>query len=96
MYSIYSENYNISKSKKPIKICIPVNLKKYFPSKTISNFFSYITISGEMKEKKLNSFEKMLEFVKQEFEVQLTEEEIIKTMSANVKLGNSPFIKIIS
>ena len=45
MYSIYNENYLKYKGKKPIKICIPVNLKKYFPSKTISNFFSYITIS---------------------------------------------------
>ena len=95
MYSIYNENYNISKSKKPIKICIPVNLKKYFSSKTISNFFSYITISGEMKNKELDSFDKMLAFVKQEFEVQLTEKEIMKTMSANVKLGNHPFIKSI-
>ena len=56
IYSIYNENYIKNNGKKPIKICIPVNLKKYFPSKTISNFFSYITISGEMKEKKLNSF----------------------------------------
>ena len=95
MYSIYKENYSISKSRKPIKICIPVNLKKYFPSKTISNFFSYITVSGEIEKKDLNSFDKMLAFVKQEFEKQLTEEEIIKTMSTNVKLGNSPFIKVI-
>lgn len=95
MYSIYNENYCISKSNKPIKICIPVNLKKYFPSKTISNFFSYITIEGVVKNKNLDSFDKMLGFVKQEFEVELTEEEILKTMSANVKIGNSPFIKVI-
>ena len=48
-----------------------------------------------LQKKELYSFEKMLEFIKQEFEKQLTKEEIIKTMSANVKLGNSPFIKII-
>ena len=95
MYSIYNGNYNISKSKKPIKICIPVNLKKYFPSKTISNFFSYITIVGEMEKNKLDTFKKMLEFIKREFEINLVEEEIIKTMSNNVKLGNHPFIKII-
>ena len=95
MYSIYNENYIRSKSNKPIKICIPVNLKKYFSSKTISNFFSYITISGEMEKKELYVFDKMLDFVKQEFAIQLTEEEIIKTMSANVKLGNHPFIKVI-
>ena len=92
IYTIYNENYLKNKGKKPIKICIPVNLKKYFPSKTMSNFFSYITIQSNIKE---NKFEEMLELVKKEFEEQLTEKEIIKTMSNNVKLGNNFFIKII-
>lgn len=91
IYSIYKENYK--NSYKPIKVCIPVNLKKYFPSKTMSNFFSYITVEAEMKE--INEFDTILHFVKEEFDKKLTEEEILKTMSANVKLGNNPFIKII-
>jgi NRPS condensation-like uncharacterized protein len=95
MYSIYNENYIKNKGKKPIKICIPVNLKKYFPSKTISNFFSYITLLGKVNEEKMDTFEKMIEFVKKEFKELLTEKEIMKTMSANVKLGNNIFIKSI-
>ena len=95
IYSIYEENYKKSKSKKPIKVCIPVNLKKYFPSKTISNFFSYITLQAWMEKDNLNSFEKILDFVKRDFKKRLTEEEIIKTMSSNVKLGNNPFIRIV-
>ena len=117
-------------SKKPIKVCIPVNLKKYFPSKTMSNFFSYITLEANMKElvskaksnqekrkqeitepkasngEKENDIElqnavaeqfftTILEFVKNDFKQKLTEEEIIKTMSANVKLGTNLFIKAI-
>ena len=95
MYTIYTENYVKNKGKKPIKICIPVNLKKYFPSKTMSNFFSYITLVANIKQDKLETFENMIEFVKKEFKNKLTEEEIIKTMSANVKLGNNFFIKTI-
>ena len=95
MYSVYNENYIKNKGKKPIKICIPVNLKKYFASKTISNFFSYITLVGKVNEEKMDTFEKMLEFVKKEFKNLLSEEEIIKTMSANVKLGTNFFIKSI-
>ena len=95
MYSIYNSNYKKYKGKEPIKICIPVNLKKYFPSKTMSNFFSYITLNANINENELETFEKMLEFVKREFETQLKEEEIIKTMSKNVKLGNNIFIKTI-
>ena len=93
MYSIYTENYIKHNGKNPIKICIPVNLKKYFPSKTISNFFSYITVVAEMKKQNLDTFEKMIEFVKEEFKMMLTEEEITKTMSANVKIGNHFLIK---
>lgn len=95
IYSIYKENYKRYKGKKPIKVCIPVNLKKYFPSKTISNFFSYITVEAEINKDKLNTFEKILHFVKEEFKKKLEEEEIVKTMSANVKLGINPFIKAI-
>ncbi|MBR3255060.1 MAG: hypothetical protein IKF97_02375 [Clostridia bacterium] len=96
IYSIYQENYLKNNGQKPIKLCIPVNLKKYFPnSKTISNFFSYITLEAEMKKDNLNTFDKILQFVKDDFKKRLTEEEIIKTMSANVRLGNNPFIKIV-
>ena len=95
IYSIYKENYVRNNGKKPIKMYIPVNLKKYFPSKTISNFFSYITLSAQMNAVKLDSFEEVLGFVKKEFEQQLTEKEIVKIMSNNVKLGINIFIKTI-
>ena len=93
LYSIYYENYLKNNGKKPIKMYIPVNLKKYFSSKTISNFFSYITLQA--KDTEIFTFEKTIELVKKTFEEQLTEKEIIKTMSNNVKLGNHPFIKMI-
>ena len=81
------------KNKKPIKVCIPVNLKKYFKSKTISNFFSFISIDAEMET--CDSFEKITKFVKNEFERKLTEEEILKTMSGTVRIGNNIFISFI-
>ena len=95
MYSIYQENYVKARGKRPIKICIPVNLKKYFPSKTMSNFFSYITVEAQMKKDKIDTFEKMLDFVKKDFTKRLTEEELMKTMSTNVKIGNNPLIRPI-
>ena len=115
IYSIYEANYKKANSKKPIKVCIPVNLKKYFPSKTMSNFFSYITLEANIKrlmeksksnnlrndeekienEKENYLFDTIVEFVKNDFKAKLTEEEIIKTMSKNVKLGTNLFIKFI-
>ncbi len=95
--SIYNANvlkYNgLIKNKKPIKVCIPVNLKKYYKSKTMSNFFSYISVDAEMKT--CISFKDITDFVRQEFEKKLSEEEISKTMSDNVKIGNNLFISSI-
>ncbi len=93
--SIYSTNYNKYHGKKPIRVCIPVDLRKYFKSETASNFFSYITIQADMENRALQNFDGILKFVKQKFEQLLTKEEISKTMSANVKLGNNAFIKSI-
>ncbi|MFR5190510.1 MAG: hypothetical protein ACLTEH_04625 [Clostridia bacterium] len=95
IYAIYQENYLPNHGKKPIKVCIPVNLKKYFSSLTLSNFFSYITLEAKMEREHLDSFDKVLQFVKQDFQKRLTEEEILKTMSGNVKLGNNLAIRAI-
>ena len=78
IYSIYEANYKKYKGTKPIKICIPVDLRKYFNSKTISNFFSYITVEKKMD--KNDSFENILKFVKEDFIKKFTEEEIIKNI----------------
>lgn len=89
MYAIYQENY---KGTKPLKVCIPVNLKKYYPSKTISNFFSFVMLESERQK---DNFDKIIDLVKKEFKEKLSEEEILKTMSDTVKLGNNIFIKLI-
>ena len=94
IYSIYFANYKKNNGKKPIKLCIPVNLKKYFQSKTISNFFSYITLEIFLNNIDA-TFENILELVKNDFNRKLTEEEIIKTMSANVKLGNNLAVRTV-
>ena len=95
IYSIYKANYTRSRGKRPIKVCIPVNLKKYFPSNTVSNFFSYITVEINKKDTNFEKFSSILEFVKKDFTNKLQPEEIQKTMSGNVKLGTNPFIKVI-
>ena len=95
--SIYNANVlkykSFFKNNKPIKVCIPVNLKKYYKSKTMSNFFSYISVDAEIDT--CVSFEKITEFVRCEFENKLKEEEILKTMSDNVKVGKNIIISSI-
>ena len=97
IWSIYNANVlkyeKLFKNKKPIKVCIPVNLKKYYKSNTMSNFFSFISVDAEMNT--CISFEDIIEFVKNEFEKKLTETELSKTMSDTVKIGKNIFISSI-
>lgn len=93
--SIYKANYVKNKGKKPIKVCIPVDLKKYFKSETINNFFSYITIEANVAKDGSTNFEDILKMVKSEFKKRLTETEIKKTMSANVRIGKNILIGVI-
>lgn len=95
IYAIYAENFKKYNGKKPIKVCIPVNLKKYFISETVSNFFSYITVIADITNDKLNDFDTILDVVKSEFKSKLNEEEITKTMSANVRLGTNIATRLV-
>lgn len=92
-YCIYTKNYTIRKNRKLIKICVPVDLKQYFESKTTSNFFSYITIEINISDN--ITFEDILKQVLKEFQNKLKQVEIEKIMHSNIKLGNSIFIKLI-
>ena len=93
IYSIYQEQLKGNKKNRPIKISVPVNFKKYFPSKTISNFFSYIDVNVYADKEK--SFDNILKAVIEQFKLKLQEEELLKTIATNVKLGTNPFLRIV-
>lgn len=94
-YCIYTENYQSTNSKRPIKVCIPVDLKKYYPSNTITNFFSYMSVDIKVNEKEKYSFLDILNLVKLEFKKKLEPSEIEKTLGANIKIGTNFFIRIV-
>lgn len=94
-YSIYEGNYKKNNGKNPVNICIPINLKKYFPSETKSNFVSYMMISLNLKNSQNYSFENILDMVKTEFEKKLKFERIEETMSSNGKLINNFWVRNI-
>lgn len=94
-YSIYTSNSKPNDLKNPIKICVPVNLKKYCDSDTISNFFSYILINLKFNNKKEYSFYDILKDVKKQFENKLQLEKIIKTISIDAASTNKFYIRMI-
>lgn len=96
--AIYYGNIKIKNKKeefKPVKVCIPVNLKKYFKSQTLSNFFSYITIIAENKKVDFTNLDEIIKLVNSDFTRMLEKSEIERTMSNNIRLGNNIFVKPI-
>ena len=94
-YSIYETNYNINDGKRPINISVPISLRKYFPSETISNFFSYMIINLNFKQSKIYKFEDILELVKKEFEKKMKVEKMLQTNTEDAGSTNNIFIRIV-
>ncbi|MCI8276344.1 MAG: hypothetical protein HFJ46_00095 [Clostridia bacterium] len=93
IYAISEVGLKKSKSKRDIKICVPVNLRNYFLSNTAANFFSYINVN--VKKEECINYEDVLEKVKKEFKDKLTEEEMQKTITKFMKIGNNVFLRIL-
>lgn len=91
IFSIYEENMKYGRYKKPIKISIPVNLRKIFPSKTMRNFSSYVNVAVMIDE------EPDFEYVLEEVSIQLREgvkkENLYPRINANVKAEKNIFMR---
>lgn len=61
--------------KKPVVVAVPVNLRNYFPSESVRNFFSVFTVSYDFS-KRDGSLEDIIEKVKEDFEIGLKEENL--------------------
>ncbi len=78
------QNQETIKKNKMIKIAIPVNLRAFFPSETLRNFFGVVNIVTEQSNKQ--SFEHVLRLVDSQLKQQLQKDELLKNFSGNVSL----------
>jgi len=89
------EKKNIKqKKKKPIKVSIPVNLRNIYPSNTMRNFSSYINVGIDAKFGHY-SLEEIINEVKSKMNILLNEKRINAKITANVRLANNYFIRLI-
>lgn len=93
VYSLYETNYKTNKGNKPINVCIPINLRKYFSTDTITNFVSHAMLSIEPNN--INSLDEIIALVKQDFTSKIDEEKIKDTFESNGKSINNKLLNII-
>lgn len=94
LYSIYKNDPNAKRSKKPIKIFVPVNLRRFFEVNTLRNFALYIKVSINPLEKEY-TFEDILNITIDYFNKQLNKEELLKRINANVYFEKNWLIRIM-
>ncbi|MBQ8762076.1 MAG: hypothetical protein IJZ26_01995 [Clostridia bacterium] len=75
----------------PIKLSVPVNLRRHFPSKTLKNFSAVFNIELPVEQENAG-FEKILELVKQQ-SAAIDKDYLLKFISTNVKSERNFFVR---
>jgi len=92
-YSIHETYIGQIPEKRPIRISVPVNMRRYHPSISLRNFSQYIHTTV-YSSKKL-TFEEVLLKIKQDFETEIKPETFQGSINANVYAEKNPFVRIL-
>ena len=96
LYTIYITHIqyreHLKENKKPVKIFVPVNLRKQFPSKSLRNFTNFVK-SGMVMNRSDISFDEILAETKKQFAYGLQKSELIRKMSENVSFEKNIFLR---
>lgn len=94
IYAIYKTIYKKS-SNRDIIVAIPIDLRKHYQVFAFSNFFTCMYIDGNIQEKQGVTFDKIVNQVHEEFKNKLTENNIKRYLSRDVKLGTNIGIRLV-
>lgn len=79
--------------KRPVVIMIPVNLRNYYRSQSMGNFFGWMEI--EYCFRKDGSFEDVIAHVKQRFKEELDKDQVALRMNRLVNIEKNPVLRFI-
>lgn len=88
------QTMSLKAKRKPVIITIPVNLRKYFKSNTVRNFFNTITLEYKFEEGNDN-LEQIIESVDKQLKDNLTKEKLSAQMNALAVLENVFVIRLV-
>ncbi len=84
---------NSEKSNKPIRLSVPVDIRRFFDRTTSRNGSLYFFV--EAKPKDFESFPKLLACIKEQFEKEINRDNFHKMAYANVSQADLPIFKIL-
>lgn len=92
MWAIYEE-MSLHRSKKPVVLMIPVNLRNYFSSFSMLNFWGWIEPAYCFADQEC-SFENVVSHVQDYFKKELTRKGLEQRVSQYMKLERNPFLRL--
>jgi len=94
IYEMQNEAVRNPRKRMPVKILIPVNLRKIFPSETLRNFASYITpeIDPRLGD---YTFEEMISVIHHRLSLELNNKHLASKFAANVRDERSKILRIM-
>lgn len=94
IYAIYSEDLKKDSLKKPITVCLPTNLRIYFETSTLRNFFTCIYPTVDFENENY-TFDNILEIVASEFKKYLDKDFLAQRIKYFGSLEKNPAFRII-
>ena len=82
------------KKYKPVKVLIPVNLRKIFPSETFRNFVLYATPGIDIRLGEY-TFDEVCDIVSHQMKLQITEKNMAAMITANVNSEKNILLRIV-
>ena len=82
-----------NQQKRPVTLMIPVNLRNYFPSQSMTNFFGWIEVGYTFSD--TTTFEEVLVDVKLQFEQELEKDKIAMHMNDYVRIEKNIFVRAV-
>ena len=82
-----------NQQKRPVTLMIPVNLRNYFPSQSMTNFFGWIEVGYTFSD--TTTFEEVLADVKLQFEQELEKDKIAMNMNDYVRIEKNIFVRAV-
>ncbi len=94
IYSIYRQSFQYHQQNRPVSVCVPVNLRNFFPSSTLRNFFSNVSVTLDLFRKN-PSFEEILEQTTDQLAKKQESTALEAKMKGNAHVEQSMLIRII-
>jgi len=92
-YCIYVTELKHVKTKRAFRFFLPVNLRRFFDSKTLRNFALFVRTTQYLSGKEL-SFEEILEESATQIRAGLSKDKLLAALSSNVKFEKNIFLRI--